>query len=55
MVCQDSSYVGCELEGYASMRSFLQANDWGVHLAYGMVLRSLDPGRNAPHVQYETV
>ena len=34
---------------------FRQADDWGVHVACGMVLRSLDPGRNAPHLQYDTV
>ena len=32
-----------------------KSDDWGVHLACSMVLRSLDPGRNASHIQYETV
>ena len=31
------------------------SDDWGVHVAYGMVLRSLDPGRNVSHIQFETV
>ena len=34
---------------------FHQADNWGVHVACGMVLRSLDPGRNGSHVQYDTV
>ena len=31
------------------------ANDWGVHVACGMVLRSLDPGQSATCIQYDTV
>ena len=34
---------------------YRKADDWGVHVACGMVLRSLDLGRNASHIQYETV
>ena len=34
---------------------YRKSDDWGVHLACSMVLRSLDPGRNASHIQYETV
>ena len=31
------------------------ADDWGVHVACAMVLRSLDVGRNSTHIQYDTV
>ena len=31
------------------------SDDWGVHLACGLMLHFLDQGYNAYHVQYETV
>ena len=34
---------------------FRQADDWGVHVACAIVLQSLEPGGNAPHVQYDMV
>ena len=47
---KDSRDARNELGCYASAGLYRKSDDWGVHLACSMVVRSLDLGRNAAHI-----
>ena len=44
-----------ELEATPRRGPYPQANVWGMNIVCGILIRSLDKGRNAVNVQYETI
>eukprot|EP00536_Pseudo-nitzschia_multiseries_P013694 jgi/Psemu1/36047/gm1.36047_g len=48
-------HMGTDLSCLPAQGPLQQEDCWGMKVACAMLLRSLDPGRNAPFVQFETV
>ena len=51
----DQEALGSELNGLPSRGPYPHDDVWGMNIACGILLKSLDKGRNAELVQYETI
>ena len=51
----DQATLGSEMEAMPNRGPYPQADVWGMNIVCGILIRSLDKGRNADTVQYETI
>ena len=51
----DQEALGSELEAMPNRGPYPQADVWGMNIVCGILIRSLDKGKNAVNVQYKTI